>query len=93
VYVAFRSIPICLRYRKRSAETRPNWNIGDFFADELHVAADGVKLALEIVDAPSVEGERRDLLMPLISAILLAMVRGSVVDPIGKMQPSLAQAS
>jgi hypothetical protein len=32
--------------------------------------------------APSVEGERRE-----------AMVRGSVVDPIGELQPSLDQAS
>ena len=29
------------------------------------VAADGVKLALEIVDAPAVEGERRDVVLPV----------------------------
>jgi hypothetical protein len=32
---------------------------------QLHIAADSIELALQIVDAPAIEGERRDMVLPV----------------------------
>jgi hypothetical protein len=60
---------------------------------EWDMPADGIQLALEIIDAPAIVGHDMMWFCPLIAAIFYAIAFGSVVGPIGVMQPSFAQAS
>jgi hypothetical protein len=50
---------------------------------ERGVAADGIKLALQIVDPPAVEGQRHDVVLPVDLSDLVRNRLGSVVGPIG----------
>jgi hypothetical protein len=56
-----------------------------------NVAADGIELTRSLMRHRS-KASALILLVPLISAILLAMVRGSVVGPIGVINPSFCHA-
>ena len=58
-----------------------------------HLATYGVKVALQIIDAPAVKGERHDAVLLIELGISCAMGCGSMVGPVGVMNPSFAHAA
>jgi hypothetical protein len=58
-----------------------------------HLATYGVKLALQIFDAPAVTERHDAALLIERSAISCAMGCGSMVGPVGVMNPSFAHAA